>query len=440
MSVSTQPPSGFRDFLNQEATLRSRLIEIISRTYQSFGFSPLDTPALEHLSVLLGSGGGENEKLIFKVMKRGEKLKESLASQNEDAIADFGMRFDLTVPLSRVVANYRNDISLPWKVFHLGPVWRAERAQKGRFREFTQCDVDIVGAKPIGAELEVIQAVVAATHAAGAEGFELKINDRRLLQALAERNGFSGEKANSFFITLDKKDKISASDLENELKNLGGSISPELKKMIHGEFTLEEAVSLNAEVANEMKEMISILNDLRLPLAAVQFDPSLARGLGYYTGPIYELRHPSAGYSLGGGGRYDKLIGRFAGQEIPACGFSIGFDRLLLLLAEKEIQNDQGVSTIFIPVFDETLRARLLKQAAQLRQVGLDVDVYPHKAKLANQFKFAADKNYRWVLIAGSDEWSSGQFKVKDFKTEQETPVTADKLIDYLKNISRPSK
>jgi len=408
--VSTHPPSGFRDFINQEARLRFDLIQKIASVYRSYGFLPLETPALENLNVLVGSGGGdENEKLIFKVMKRGEKLKEAIAG-GEEAIADFGMRFDMTVPLSRVTAEYRGQIHFPWKVFHIGPVWRAERAQKGRFREFIQCDVDIVGAKSWTAELEVIQTVVSALDVVGIQGFELRVNDRRILQALAESAGLDEAGFHEFAILLDKKDKLDPSSLIDELKPLfKGPVPSIVSDVLNESLSLDQAASLHKVAAEEVKNLIESLKSLQLSLENIVFDPSLARGLGYYTGCVFELRHSSAGYSFGGGGRYDKLIGRFSKEAIPACGFSIGFERIFSLL--RELQHEKVESAekgIFIPVFDVQDRVQILEMARELRREGFEVDVYPDAAKLKAQFKFASDRGYRWVLIAGGDELKSG--------------------------------
>ncbi len=431
--VSTQPPSGFRDFLPEEALRRAQLIKLISETYESFGFLPIDSPAFESINVLEGSGGEENEKLIFKVLKRGEKFKSALQAKSDDenSYCDFGLRFDLTVPLSRMVAEYRGQIHFPWKVYHIASVWRAERAQKGRFREFTQCDVDIVGSKGGGAELEVIQAVSHAVARVGAKDFELKINDRRLLVSLAKHFGFADDQADRFAIILDKKDKIDTKDLKDEFSEiLGKTVSAEIDGLLAGNFDLKAAEKLNPEIGTQLKSLIENLQKIELPLSNVSFDASLARGLGYYTGPVFELRHPSAGYSLGGGGRYDKLIGRFSKQEVPACGFSIGFDRLLMMLSESKKQSER---TVFVPIFIEEQRSEVIKALSPLRAQGVNVDIYPDSAKLKNQFKYASDRGFRWVLIMGDEELKSKVYKLKDFISGEERPIAYDRLISDLK-------
>jgi histidyl-tRNA synthetase len=409
--ISVNPPSGFRDFINQEAQQRLKLIHLISEVYQSFGFRPLETPVLENLELLVGGGGGEeNEKLIFKILKRGAKLDEAVGSWlkkreptsadaasnlDENQIAEFGLRFDLTLPLSRVVALHRGQIQFPWKVFHIGPVWRAERAQKGRFREFIQCDVDVIGAKGVGAEIEVIQAVVNAIHQIGAKGFDLRINDRRLIEAMGAKFGFA-DQLEKFAILLDKKDKMETQELLAQFKQLAGKdLSDQFVQLVHGDLSLEQVADLHPQAAQDLSTIISTVKGLNLPLSQVIFDPSLVRGMGYYTGAVFELRHSSAGYSFGGGGRYDKLIGRLSNQQIPACGFSLGFERLALLLAESEKESQPDSKVVFIPVFEEALRPDLLKVAAQLRRSGITVDVYPDQAKIKNQFKFASDAAYR---------------------------------------------
>ncbi len=435
--VSIHPPSGFRDFIQHEALRRFKLMRLISEVYQSFGFWPLETPAVEHLDILMGQGGGgdENEKLIFKILKRGAKLEEAL--QNENKIAEVGLRFDMTLPLSRVVALHRNQIRLPWKVFHLGPVWRAERPQRGRFREFIQCDVDIVGATGVGAELEVIQAVVHAIHKVGARGFELRLNDRRLIQALGEKFGFIGARLDSFAVLLDKKDKMEWDEWMDQVSQLSGSQLPQnLVTILKNGLSLDAAREFHDPAARDLKTLISLLEALNLPLERIVFDATLVRGMAYYTGSVFELRHSSAGYSFGGGGRYDQLIGRWSAQEIPACGFSLGFERLTLLLAENESQQSNSQKLIFIPVFDEKLRGKILSLASSLRTHGkVVVDVFPEQAKVKKQFKFASEMGYRWVLIAGEEEWVNHVFKLKDFSTGEEKEIPESEINEYLRGV-----
>jgi len=422
MNLSTQPPTGFRDFFGDEAMLRHATMEKIRRVYESYGFTQLETPALERLEILQGSGGGENEKLIFKVLKRGEKLEEAFKkSATEENVAEYGMRFDLTVPLSRIVSEYRGEISFPFKACHLGPVWRAERAQKGRFREFIQADADIIGSKSWGADVEVIQAGVSAVYAAGASGFVLKINHRAWLRAVLLKEGISEERHTDFLIALDKKDKVDVGQIRKELETITGKkLSTSIEKILAGDLTLREAQSLDEESGTELSHIIQTLSSLDLALEDIIFDPSLARGLGYYTGSIFELRHATEGFSFGGGGRYDQLIGRFSKETMPAVGFSIGFDRLMLLLGSQAQEKPFKNHSIFMPLFNVEIRPAILQIAKRLREQSIQVDVFPDDAKLKNQFKFADARRYRWALIVGEDELKSGALKLKDMQSGAE--------------------
>lgn len=433
--ISTKPPSGFRDFVGHEAERRAHLVQQISQVYESFGFSPIETSALESLQVLEGSGGGEeNEKLIFKILKRGEKFKEVLPSaQSESDLADFGLRFDLTVPLARVVAEYQSKIKMPAKIFHIAPVWRAERAQKGRFREFYQCDVDIIGSSDCSAEVDVIHAVVTAVSSIAGNDFELRVNDRKLLRSLAESFGFADDKADAFAIILDKADKVEFNQLIEEWTTLLGRSLPKRLTELHSKpFDLNECRDFNLEAVNNLERLLGVLKDLNLPLKSIKFDATLARGLGYYTGPVFELRHHSAGYSLGGGGRYDGLIGRFMKNSVPACGFSIGFERLLMLLDSQESVDSK---ILFFPVIDESHRSAVIRLAHSLRLKGWKASVFPSSAKLKNQLKFASDQGMRWVVVAGPDELARNELILKDFKNGQEMSIKLDSLDETLKNI-----
>lgn len=433
--LSTQAASGFRDFTGAGAIQRLELMHRIAKVYTSFGFEALETPALENLKILQGSGGQENEKLIFKVLKRGEKLASSLSlgTPVENDLADLGLRFDLTVPLCRVVAEYQNEIKFPYKVFHIGPVWRAERPQRGRYREFVQCDVDIIGAEGWSAEVEVIQAVSEVFGQLGISDFGIKINHRKIIEALASRFGFA-DQIEEFAICLDKKDKLSKEKLLDEFLKIKSSIDHKnLEEFLDKGISLEEAVELDEDAAEILKKMSLSLTALNLKASEIKFDSSLVRGMGYYTGPVFELTHSTAGYALGGGGRYDKLIGRFLGKDLPAVGFSIGFERLLLLLEEMNLRVKESNKTLFIPVMSPELRLEVSKLAAQLREQGLSVDVYPDEAKLQKQLKFASAKDYRWVLFAGSEELSANQFQLKDFRDGKEEKLSVLEILNKLK-------
>jgi len=428
--VRLTPVSGFRDFLYEQASERWDFLQTIAEVYRSFGFSLLETPAVESLDILLqGASSSENEKLLFKLLKRGEKLKKAFDTE----IAEDGLRFDLTVPLARVASLKRQELRLPWKVFHLGPVWRADRPQKGRYREFIQCDVDILGAKTVAAEIAVLEASVAACHALGINDLVLHLNDRRLVEAMGRAFGFSEEQLSPFAILLDKKDKMSREELVHQFEDfLGASLSEDFLACLQGELLLEAASQYHPGAFEDLKSIVQAMEKLALPLQAVVFDPSLVRGMGYYTGPIFELRHASVGYSVGGGGRYDRLIEQLGGKPLEACGFSLGFERIALLLQSKE---ESYLPVVFMPVFEESLRVEILRLAQQLRDGGFRVDVYPDAGKLKTQLQFASDAKYRVAFIIGAQEWQTQIFQLKDLKLRTQQSLSyeeAVKAIEFL--------
>ena len=348
MALNKKPVNGMKDILPYEMEVRDYVTSVIKDTYRSFGFTPIETPAMESIGNLSNKQGGENEKLIFKVMKRGEKLNIPEAT-TEEQVVDFGMRYDLTVPLCRFYSNHANELSNPFKALQMGPVWRADRPQRGRYRQFTQCDIDILGEPSNLAEIELILATTTTLGRIGFKNFEIRINERRILKAMAAYAGFSEEDYDSIFITLDKMDKIgldgvSAELLEagyakesidkyvdlfdalNDVKDVAKGMDILLSKL--GEF-------LDTEVADWMREIAVAVNATKEAQFELVFDPTLVRGMSYYTGTIFEIAIPEFGGSCGGGGRYDKMIGNFTGQNTPACGFSIGFERIILLLMEQ---------------------------------------------------------------------------------------------------------
>jgi histidyl-tRNA synthetase len=315
-----QPVRGMRDIGPPEAELRRRVAGRILDVYARYGYEVIETPALEDLEVLVGSGGGENEKLIFKVLKRGSRLDEELRSGGE--LADTGLRFDLTVPLARFVANHLNDLPMPFKVAHVAPVWRAERPQRGRYREFMQCDIDIVGEPGIAAEVELCSATIEALQSVGITGGTIRLNDRRLLRATVEQ--FLGELArpDEVYVALDRLDKTPVDEVAAELARAGYDalvVGRLLDRLAIAEIKEE------GEVERALQETIAALSSLGV---SARFDPTLVRGLGYYTGQIFEISHPDVSYSLAGGGRYDGMPARFGAPALAMCGFSIGFERI----------------------------------------------------------------------------------------------------------------
>jgi len=415
MTIPTTPPSGFRDSMPDQVAARSRAVETITRVYRSFGFQPVATPAVEDLAVLLGQGGGENEKLIFKIMKRGEALERAAAEKVE--LADLGLRFDLTLPLARWYSKHGSQLPHPFKAFHLGPVWRAERAQKGRYREFTQCDVDIIGSDSWGAEAEVIAAILAVFSAFGLDGVKVHLNDRRLVDAALTEAGVPEEKRGAVCVSVDKLDKIGRDAVITELAAcVGETVTQALIKTLLAE---------SAPAADPLDKIIASVKAL-VPDSSLQVDPSLMRGMGYYTGPVFEFRHPSLSGSLGGGGRYDKLTAKFGGPATPACGGSIGFERLMLILEELGKAGDPAVPDAIVTVFSDELRGRSLETGAALRAKGLAVDVYPGTGKLKAQFKYADQKKAGYAIVIGPDEAAKGVMQVKTMATGEEQALTLD--------------
>lgn len=345
MALSKKPVNGMKDILPEEMQIRDYVQQVIKDTYRSFGFTPIETPCMENIANLSNKQGGENEKLIFKVMKRGEKLKIDEAKEEADLV-DFGMRYDLTVPLVRFYANNANDLPSPFKALQMGSVWRADRPQRGRYRQFMQCDIDIIGEPSNLAEIELILATTTTIGRLGFQNFEIRINERRILKAMAAYSGFPEEEFDTVFIILDKMDKIGLDGVAEELEKEGyakESIDKYLA-LFKGVETAENGIKylastlegfLEPEVEQNLLEIIDSVESAKTADFQMVFDPTLVRGMSYYTGTIFEIAMPELGAACGGGGRYDKMVGKFTGNDVPACGFSIGFERIILLLMES---------------------------------------------------------------------------------------------------------
>ena len=345
MALSKKPVTGMRDILPEEMQIRDYVIGVIKETYGRFGFTSIETPCMENIANLTNKQGGDNEKLIFKVLKRGEKLNVAQAQEEEDVV-DFGMRYDLTVPLVRYYSNNAAQLPSPFKALQIGNVWRADRPQRGRFRQFMQCDIDIFGEPSNLAEIELILATTTTLTKLGFRGFEIRINDRRILKAMAAYSGFPEEAYDNVFITLDKMDKIGLEGVRAELLENGFDgntvdkyleLYQNLEKAEDGVAYLGEALSgvMEASVTEGLREIIDSVQATKEAGFETVFDPTLVRGMSYYTGTIFEIAIPEFGGSCGGGGRYDAMVGKFTGKEVPACGFSIGFERIILLLTES---------------------------------------------------------------------------------------------------------
>lgn len=348
MALNKKPVNGMRDILPEEMEIREYVQAVIRDTYRQFGFTPIETPCMESIANLTSKQGGDNEKLIFKVLKRGEKLNVAEATTEEDVV-DFGMRYDLTVPLVRYYACNAASLPSPFKALQMGSVWRADRPQKGRYRQFMQCDIDIFGEPSNLAEIELILATTTTLGKLGFQDFEIRINDRQILKAMAAYSGFAEDAYDSVFITLDKMDKIGVDGVEAELLEKGFekpsvdkylALYRELEQQEDGVAYLAKTLDgvLEPSVSEGLQEIISSVRATKAADFKLVFDATLVRGMSYYTGTIFEISMPQFGAACGGGGRYDEMVGKFTGQNVPACGFSIGFERIILLLMENSFK------------------------------------------------------------------------------------------------------
>ena len=345
MALSKKPVTGMKEILPEEMKIRNYVMDVIKETYSAFGFTQIETPCVENIANLSNKQGGENEKLIFKILKRGEKLNLETA-QTEMDVVDNGLRYDLTVPLVRFYSNNANNLPSPFKALQMGNVWRADRPQRGRYRQFMQCDIDILGDPSNLAEIELILATTTTLGKLGFKNFQIRINERRILKAMAAYSGFPEESYDSVFIILDKMDKIGLEGVKEELIKYDfdeesvekyTNLFKEIENKENPVTYLAEKLDgfMDDDVKQWMEEIIDSVRATKASEFEIVFDPTLVRGMSYYTGTIFEIAIPEFGGSCGGGGRYDKMVGNFTGRDVPACGFSIGFERIVLLLMEQ---------------------------------------------------------------------------------------------------------
>ena len=386
MAMKKKPVTGMKDILPAEMRVRDYVIGLIKETYRGFGFTPMETPCVEHIENLCSKQGGDNEKLIFKILKRGEKLNLETAQSEEDLV-DSGLRYDLTVPLARYYSNNVSQLPTPFKALQVGSVWRADRPQKGRFRQFTQCDIDILGDPTNLAEIELILATTTLLGRLDFKNFKVRINDRAILRSMAAYSGFPEESYDKVFIILDKMDKIGLDGVRAELLESGFSEAGVEKYM--GLFQAmegkEDAVGalndamegqLDDAAAKNLKTIMENVRETAVSEFDIVFDPTLVRGMSYYTGTIFEIEMAEFGSSVAGGGRYDKMIGRFTGNETCACGFSIGFERIITILLDRGFQvPDAGQKKAFL--IEKGMPAgrlcQVLKEARDEREKGVQV-------------------------------------------------------------------
>ena len=386
MALSKKPVTGMKDILPEEMQIRDYVISVIKETYGKFGFTSIETPCVENIENLSNKQGGENEKLIFKILKRGEKLNLETAESEKDLV-DSGLRYDLTVPLVRFYSNHANELPSPFKALQMGNVWRADRPQRGRYRQFMQCDIDILGEPSNLAEIELILATTTTLGKLGSKNFQIRINERRILKAMAAYSGFPEEAYDSVFITLDKMDKIGFAGVEAELLE-NGFAKESVEKYLALFKGMEEASDglsylsrelgdfLDEEVKTSLQEIMESVGATKSSDFELVFDPTLVRGMSYYTGTIFEIAMPEFGGSCGGGGRYDKMVGKFTGNDVPACGFSIGFERIILLLMESgfKVPSQPGkVAYLIEKGISSQELCKVIAQAQEERKEGLQV-------------------------------------------------------------------
>ena len=457
-SNKTQPARGMRDFLPTDVRKREYVIGVIKEVYERYGFEPLETPAVENIETLMGKYGEEGTQLIFKILKRG--VHESTGE------ADLALRYDLTVPLARVVAEYRDKLPKFFKRYQIQPVWRADRPARGRFREFYQCDVDVLGSRSMVVEAEICLAASEVLRKLGFNDFKIRINHRKVLTGILGVAGVALEQHDGALIALDKLDKIGREGVEKELVARG--IAPEVGQRLLEFFTalhsLEHAAEIAAGEDPDKKQLalnravlgrvVEFVRDNELGSAGVDelqqildlanatgiasrlcIDPSLARGLSYYTGAIMEIAVKDLAGSLGGGGRYDNLVGMFAGQDIPACGFSLGLERILVVMTEREMfpaNLGSAPAQVMVAVWNQETMADSLKLAQELREAGLRVDLYPEADKLGKQFKYASAREVPFVVVVGDEERARGDVAIKDLRSGEQKSVKREAVVSEI--------
>ena len=448
-SAKTQPARGMRDFLPADVRKREYVIGVIKSVYERYGFEPLETPAVENIETLMGKYGEEGNQLIFKILKRGEHEKSGQA--------DLALRYDLTVPLARVVAQYQNELPKFFKRYQIQPVWRADRPARGRFREFYQCDVDVLGSRSMLVEAELMAAASDALVALGFNDFVIRVNHRQVLSGILDQAGIAADKQADALIALDKMDKAGAEGVARELHARGiiGEAAVKLMRFFEGLAGAERAAGLaqlgepdaertafNADILGRLVEFIGAhetgsngVDELRQILQfakaggiekRIKLDPTLARGLSYYTGAIIEINVTDLAGSLGGGGRYDNLVGMFLGKDVPACGFSLGLERIIVVMTERQMFPPELASSpadVMVTIWNEDSIGESLALATELRSHGLRVDLYPEADKMGKQFKYASSRSIPFVAIVGDEERARGEIAIKDLRSGEQRSV-----------------
>ena len=424
-----------RDFLPADVRKREYVIGIIKKVYESYGFDPLETPSVENLDTLMGKYGEEGNQLVYKILKRGEKLDLANA-RTENDVSDLALRYDLTVPLARVVANNRNELPKFFKRYQIQPVWRADRPARGRFREFWQCDVDVIGSSSMVVEGELISAVSDILKRLGFIDFTIRLNHRVVLTDILDTAGVPAELHGEALVAIDKLDKIGADGVAKELSERGIldaaskvllDIFEETRQIIGAGKDVNRTIVRNLinivsnEVLTEIGQILQFADK-----CPIEIDPSLARGLSYYTGTIMEVNVPDLAGSLAGGGRYDGLIGMFGKEQIPACGVSLGLERILVVMDERKMFPPEIAEStpadVLVTIWSEETIGESLELASELRSSGLRVTVYPEPDKLGKQIKYADSIKVPYVCVLGESELADGNVTLKDMRSgDQQT-------------------
>jgi histidyl-tRNA synthetase len=428
-----------RDFLPADVRRREYVIGVIKEVYERYGFEPLETPAVENIETLMGKYGEEGNQLIFKILKRGEHEKTGEA--------DLALRYDLTVPLARVVAQYQNELPKFFKRYQIQPVWRADRPARGRFREFYQCDVDILGSRSMLVEAEICSAASEVLTKLGFSDFAIRLNHREILTSLLNVSGIPADRHGETLVALDKWEKIGSSGLVgllqagnpmNAANNLRSFID-EMGKLDNDERLNRLRAHLGADekAQRALDELDSImtLTKTNESSSRVRIDVSLARGLSYYTGSIMEISVDGIG-SLGGGGRYDNLVGMFLGKDVPACGLSLGLERIFVVMSEREMFPSQVASSpadVMVSLWNGESASDSIVLAQELRSAGLRVDLYPDADKLAKQFKYASSRGISFVAVLGDEEKSRGEVAIKDLRSGEQQSVKRENVADTIR-------
>jgi len=438
--TSTQPARGTRDFLPNDLRRRFHVIDVVRDVYRRYGFEPLETPAFENIATLLGKYGDEGNQLIFKILRRGE--------HEASGQADLALRYDLTVPLARVVAQYQSELPKFFKRYQIQPVWRADRPARGRFREFYQCDIDAVGSTSLVVEADLLAAASEVLTRLGFTDFTIRLNHRHALTAMLECVGIPVALHAEALVALDKLDKIGVDGVATELRTRGVSdaaavaclafLADSTTPGIGTEGCLTKLQNLVAEHEGGRAAVADLQAIVELSAGTgaashIRIDPSLARGLSYYTGAIMEIAVPDLAGSLGGGGRYDNLIGMFLGRDIPACGFSLGLERIIVVMTERNMfpaTVTAGVTDVMVAFLDDTCRTAALALAAAVRSSGVTVDIYPEASrKVDKPLKYAAGRQVRLLAIIGPDELSRGEVALRDLTTRTQQSVTTGDVV-----------